>query len=68
MRAFTIRELHKVVTIEVDAAVMFEVGILVGCNSAGVEPDLFLFAVDAFDRANYPIAFGDLIEEFSVGQ
>ena len=52
--------------VEIDAAVMDVVGVLLRIHAAGAEPDLLLFGIDAVHPAHHPFSPGDLVDQFSA--
>ena len=52
---------YESAAVEVDPIVMDEVWVLAGVHAARLEPNLTLLFVHFIDRADNPVAFGDLV-------
>jgi len=66
MIAVALGQLSKILPIEIYAAIVAMVRILLGGDSSSVEPKLLFFLVDPIDRANHPRPLGDLVDQLSV--
>ena len=66
MIAVTLGQLSKVLAVEIHAAVVAMVRVLIGGDSSRVEPKLLFFLVDPIDRANDPRPLGNLVDQLSV--
>jgi len=65
--AIALSEGNQAGAVEIHAAELDEVRVLIGIFSAGTKPDLTFFFVDAIDSANDELAFGDLLFDFAAG-
>ncbi len=61
VRAVALGENDQAAAIEIDPAIMDVIGILVGVDAAGAEPDLPRLVIDAIDAAHHPTPLGDLV-------
>ncbi len=68
VRAVAGGQFHQARSVEVDAAVVDVIGILLGMNSPGLEPDLTLGRVYAVDLPHDPRALGDLVLQLSAAE
>lgn len=66
MRAIACGELYQAGAIEIDAAIVNVVGILLRIDAAGAKPDLTLLVVDAIDSPHHPLPLRDLILTWPV--
>jgi hypothetical protein len=64
--AIGIGQLSKSGAVEVDPAILDEIGVLSGNHAAGFEPDLPLVVVHPIDIAHQPVALGDLVFHLPV--
>ena len=67
MRTITLRQHDPIRTIEIDAAVVHEVGILLRINADGLEPNLTLFPVHAVYPAHEPFTLSNGILDLTGG-
>ena len=61
MRAVALGEKRQARAVEVDAAIVDVIRVLIGVNAAGAEPDLAVLLVHAVHAAHHPFAPRDLV-------